>query len=250
MTSLKTRLRKSHRQVDLAYFRLEVDVEFGPGVTAIFGPSGGGKSTWLECIAGVQDPEDGAVVMGDRVLFDSQHNVNVPASQRGVGYIFQDAALFPHMTVRANVEYGLHEKPARERYAEAQRSMETFHIENLADKNASSISGGERQRVALARALVRNPQCLLLDEPLSALDHDTKLKIMDDVLEWNHARNVPILMVTHALEEVFAMADRVLVLEQGRVIASGEPQRVLAAHRDRLISSLTSPPSAAPDLLS
>lgn len=249
-TRLQSRVAKAHRQKGSAEFRLEVDAEFGPGVTAIFGPSGSGKSTWLECIAGVQHPEDGAVVMGDRVLFDSQHSVNVAPSQRGIGYIFQDAALFPHMSVRANVEYGLHERPARERRAEAQHSMEAFHIEDLAEKNASSISGGERQRVALARALVRNPQCVLLDEPFSALDYDTKLKIMDDVLGWDRTRQVPVLLVTHALEEVLAMAARVIVLERGRVIDEGRPDNVLAPQRERLLARLVPEPLGRHDLLS
>lgn len=249
-TRLQTRVTRAHHQKGSAGFRLEVDAEFGPGVTAIFGPSGSGKSTWLECVAGVQHPEDGAVVMGDRVLFDSHHNVNVAPSQRGIGYIFQDAALFPHMTVRANVEYGLHERPARERRAKAQHSMETFHIENLAERSASSISGGERQRVALARALVRDPRCVMLDEPFSALDCDTKLKIIDDVMEWNRTRQVPVLLVTHALEEVLAMAARVIVLERGRVIDEGRPDKVLAPQRERLLARLVPGTSAQRDLLS
>lgn len=244
------RLRKTFRQRGAPDFILDVDCEVGPGVTAIFGPSGSGKSTWLECIAGLQQPDAGRVALNGRTLSDVTSGIHLPPAGRNLGYVFQNAALFPHMTVQQNVEYGLVDLPPRERAETSRQILETFHIAHLAGKHPAVISGGERQRVALARALVRNPQLILLDEPFSALDYVTKLKIMDDVLYWNHARNLPILMVTHALEEVFAMADRVIVLEEGRVIASGKPPAVLAGHRDRLLASLTSPPYAARDLLS
>ncbi len=248
--SLHARVTQTHRQRSAPPFQLDVDTDFGPGVTAIFGVSGSGKSTWLECIAGLQRPDSGVITLGDVVFFDSAKSLDVAPARRGIGYIFQGAALFPHMTVRANVEYGLHALAAAERRATAQRSLDAFHIADLAEKNAGAISGGERQRVALARALVRDPRCLLLDEPFSALDYLTKLKIMDDALAWNRERQIPILLVTHALEEVLAMAERVLVLEQGRVTAAGDPQTVLAPQRERLLARLTSTSSPSRDLLS
>ncbi|MEO6119498.1 MAG: ATP-binding cassette domain-containing protein [Terriglobales bacterium] len=250
MNALHTRLSKTHIQPAASPFHLEVEADFPPGVTAIFGVSGSGKSTWLECIAGLQSPESGTVTLGSDNLFDSAKGIDVPPARRGIGYIFQNAALFPHLTVRANVEYGLHALSAAERRTAAQNSMETFHVANLAGKNAEAISGGERQRVALARALVRDPRCLLLDEPFSALDYSTKTRIMEDVLEWNRGRQIPILLVTHALEEVLAMAGRVVVLEHGRVAAGGAPHSVLAAQRQWLLAGLASPPTPTRDLLS
>ena len=247
---LHTRIVKTHSQRGAADFRLDTDARFAAGVTTIFGPSGSGKSTWLECIAGLQRPDSGKILFGGETLFDSERNIHLAPARRGIGYIFQNAALFPHLSVRANVEYGLHALPASERRDEAQCSMDAFHIGHLAEKNAQAISGGERQRVALARALVRGPNCLLLDEPFSALDHDTKLKIMEDVLAWNRDWRIPILLVTHALEEVLAMARNVVVLEQGRVVAEGEPETVLAPQRERLLASLAASPGHADDLLS
>lgn len=247
---LHTKVTKTHRQRGAAAFHLEVDAGFGAGVTAIFGVSGSGKSTWLECIAGLQQPESGRITFDQETLFDAAKSIRASPARRGIGYIFQNAALFPHMTVRANVEYGLHALPATARRDTAQHSLDAFHIGDLAGKRADAISGGERQRVALARALVRNPRCLLLDEPFSALDYLTKLKIMDDVLEWNRERHIPILLVTHALEEVFAMAEQVMVLDQGRLTASGDPHTVLAPQRERLLARLRETSSRPGNLLS
>lgn len=235
MSVLRTRIRKTHRP---GGFILDVAADFEPGVTAIFGPSGSGKTTWLECIAGMQRPEEGQVSLGETRWFDAEQGLDLRPGRRGLGYIFQNAALFPHLPVRANVEYGIHTLASPERQARAQQMMATFHVAHLAEAQAISISGGERQRVALARALVRDPRCLLLDEPFSALDLATKRKIMDDVVAWNAERRVPILLVTHALEEVLTMAERVLVLENGRVVAEGAPAQVLAVQRNQFIASL------------
>jgi molybdate transport system ATP-binding protein len=233
MTTLHTQVRKAY-----AAFQLDVDATFSPGVTAIFGSSGSGKTTWLECIAGLQRLDDGNIVFGDTTWFDFAKNINLSPGRRGLGYIFQSAALFPHLTVRANVEYGLHTLGSRERHQRGREAMAAFHIEHIADQHAARISGGERQRVALARALVRDPKCLLLDEPFSALDFNAKRRLMDDLLSWNEARHIPILLVTHALEEVLAMAHEVLVLQAGRVIAQGRPIEVLNAQREQLLASL------------
>ncbi|HUS18688.1 MAG TPA: ATP-binding cassette domain-containing protein [Terriglobales bacterium] len=252
MTRLHSRIVKAHTFRGVSSFKLDVEANFPAGVTGVFGPSGSGKSTWLECIAGVQRPLQGKIALGERVLFDDAAGVSLSPAQRGIGYIFQDAALFPHMNVRANVEYGLTHFAATEVRLRAQGAMETFGVAALADQKIRRISGGERQRVALARALVRDPQCLLLDEPFSALDHDTTMKIMDDILDWNRRREqpIPIVLVTHALEEVLAMAERVITLSQGRILAKGHPHQVLAAQRERLLAHLSAPPKPATDLLS
>lgn len=247
MSTLRSRVVKTHQQRGAQSFRLDVNAEFSPGVTAIFGASGSGKSTWLECIAGLQRPDQGEVALDGEAWFDHAGGMDVPPRRRGIGYLFQSAALFPHLTIRANVEYGLHDVPRLQRRSIAQRSLDAFHINHLADKRADGISGGERQRVSLARALVRNPRCLLLDEPFSALDLGAKTGIMDDILAWNRERPVPVLLVTHALEEVLAMAERVVVVELGRIVAEGRPREVLAQQRDQLVSRLK---AAGDDLLS
>jgi molybdate transport system ATP-binding protein len=250
MTTLQTRIVKSHAQPSQPDFRLDVSAEFSAGVTAVFGPSGSGKSTWLECIAGLQPADSGIVVLGNVKFFDSNQGIYLSPSRRKIGYMFQNAALFPHLSVRKNVEYGLAHLSATKRREEAQGMLEAFHLGHLAEKISAAISGGERQRVALARALVREPQCLLLDEPFSALDYDTKLKIMDDVLEWNRVHRIPIVLVTHALEEVLSLAKRVIALDKGCIIAEGDPHIVLSPQRERLLATLTAAPSRSSDLLS
>jgi len=246
MSTLQMRLRKSFRPRGAPDFLLDVECEAGPGITAIFGPSGSGKSTWLECIAGLQQPDAGRITLNGQVLSDVTAGVHIPPASRNLGYVFQNAALFPHMTIRQNVEYGLASLPQRERAAASREMLERFHVAHLTEKRPAAISGGERQRVALARALVRRPDCLLLDEPFSALDHDTKARIMDDLLAWNLERRIPVLLVTHSLEEVFSVAGRAIVLEAGKVTADGRPGQVLSAQKERLLASL----SPALDLLS
>ena len=164
--------------------------------------------------------------------------MNVPVQRRGIGYVFQDLALFPHLTVGKNVEYGLADIPRSGRRQNADAILESFHIAHLRDRKPGEISGGERQRVALARALVTDPCVLLLDEPLAALDAATKSKIIDDLRAWNEAHAIPILYVTHNREEVFALGDRVLVLENGRIIADGTPHGVMAAPRRESLAQL------------
>lgn len=231
MTRLRTAIRKSHGR-----FRLDVAADFRSGVTAIFGPSGSGKTTWLECIAGLQMPDAGSIYLGEECWLDSERRLSLAPARRGLGYVFQSAALFPHLNVRANVEYGIAERPDRRELGDA--ALDAFHIRHLAGERAGLISGGERQRVALARTLVRDPKCLLLDEPFSALDCVTKRKLMDDLLAWSSDRRIPILLVTHALEEVLAMAEQVVVLEAGQVVTTGEPRIVLATQREQLLAGL------------
>ena len=159
-----------------ASFRLDVDLEAPPGITILFGASGAGKSTILGCIAGLQTPDEGSVVIGDSRLFDSASAINTPANRRGVGYLFQSPALFPHMSVARNIEYGLAALDAAERKERVGEIMDSFRVSPLAQRRPGEISGGERQRVALARTLVTRPRVLLLDEPLTALDAVTKAR--------------------------------------------------------------------------
>jgi molybdate transport system ATP-binding protein len=176
-------------------------------------------------------------VVGDRVFFDHAQLANLPTQSRKLGYVFQDLALFPHLTVRKNVEYGLGQDGS-ERRKKSDAILQSFRIEHLRDRKPKEISGGERQRVALARALVTDPCVLLLDEPLAALDAGTKSKIIEDLRAWNAAHGIPILYVTHNREEVFALGDRVLVLENGRIVADGTPHGVMAAPRRESLAQL------------
>ena len=219
-------------------FVLEVAFEVSSGFTILFGPSGAGKTTLLDCIAGLTKPDSGTISIGERVLFDSSRSVDVASSKRRAGYVFQDLALFPHMTVEQNVAYGLQHLPHAERTRRTGLILVAFRIGHLARRNAREISGGERQRTALARTLVTDPEVLLLDEPLAALDAAAKARIIDDLREWNRAHQIPILYVTHSREEVFALGERVLVLDAGRIVAQGTPHEVMAAPQQETVAQL------------
>ena len=220
---------EKHLRSDDNEFLVDVDFEVPPGFTILFGASGAGKTTLLDCLAGLTTPDAGRVSIGDRVLFDSSLNVNVSTAKRRAGYVFQSLALFPHMTVEQNVAYGLAHLSRSELSHRVNSLLDAFRISHLAKRKARSISGGESQRVALARTLVTDPKFLLLDEPLAALDSPTKAQIMDDLRDWNRAHNIPILYVTHSRDEVFALGERVIVIDAGRILAQGTPHEVLSA---------------------
>ncbi len=162
-------------------FVLEVEFQAGPGFTILFGPSGAGKTTLLDCVAGLATPDSGRISVGDRTLFNVSERTDLPVAKRRIGYVFQNLALFPHLTVEQNVQYGLAHLPQAERAAQASAILQAFRIEALARRYPREISGGESQRTALARTLVTDPAVLLLDEPLAALDAATKTKIIDDL---------------------------------------------------------------------
>jgi molybdate transport system ATP-binding protein len=213
-------------------FTLDVTMEAPPGITIVFGASGSGKSTLLRSVAGLIGPEAGLISIGGRILFDASNHLSVPVRQRRVGYVFQQLALFPHMSIADNLAYGLHDRPAHVRREQIGAIAESFRIQHVLTSRPDAISGGERQRAALARSLVTTPDVLLLDEPLSALDHAAQSRIMDDLRAWNTAHDIPILYVTHAHREVFALGDRVVVLDHGRLVASGVPHEVLHLPED------------------
>ena len=229
--ALSLRLRKR-----FGGFNLEVDCNISPGITILFGPSGAGKTTLLDCIAGLAAPDSGRIAIGERLLFDREKRV--PVQRRRVGYVFQDLALFPHLSVEKNVHYGLSGLSQAERSRRSDAVLQSFRVADLKLRKPGEISGGERQRVALARALVTDPCVLLLDEPLAALDAATKSKIIADLREWNQAHRIPILYVTHSREEVFALGERVVVLENGGIIAQGTPHEVMTAPRQETVAQL------------
>jgi molybdate transport system ATP-binding protein len=232
--ALRARICKRLGSGEAAAFQIEVEFEAPAGITILFGASGAGKTTILHCIAGLQKPNEGSISIGAAGLFDSAAGVDLPLHRRQVGYLFQTLALFPHMSVEHNVRYGLATLSAGERDGRVSDVLNSFHIADLARRRPGEISGGERQRVALARTLVTRPRVLLLDEPLSALDLVTKARIVADLRAWNQRFRIPILYVTHDRSEVFALAEQMLVLNKGRIIAQGLPQDVL--HRPEMES--------------
>ena len=228
---LKAQLRKARSGRPPSSFLLDVALEIPPGITIVFGPSGAGKSTLLDCIAGLLKPDSGRIETAGEVLLDVERRVDVPPAKRKIAYVFQSLALFPHMTVEQNVAYGLADLPAPQRASRVKAMLEAFGVRQLANRKAHEISGGEQQRVALARSLATSPRVLLLDEPLTALDEGLKKSIMEDLRRWNAAQNIPILYVTHSRGEVDALGERVIVLEQGKIISTGTPHEVLDAPR-------------------
>jgi len=219
-------------------FTLDVDFALSPGVTILFGASGAGKTTLLDCLAGLTRPDSGHIAFANENWFDDRLQINVPVRARRIGYVFQDLALFPHLSVEQNVQYGISRLDASERRARTDAVLESFRIAHMRGRKPGEISGGERQRVALARALVTDPRLLLLDEPLAGLDAPTKSKIVDDLRAWNSAHRIPILYVTHDREEVFALGEHVLALENGQIIAQGTPHEVMTAPRQELVAQL------------
>ena len=234
--TLKARVRKTLSGDVAPSFLMDLDVEAPPGITILFGPSGAGKSTLLDSIAGLTQPDAGRIAIGAEVFFDSDKKVNMYTQQRQVAYVFQTLALFPHMTVEANVAYGLRDAPEQARSVWVAEILQMFRVEKLCGRKPREISGGEKQRVALARSLVTLPRVLLLDEPLTGLDADLKASIIDDLRAWNAAHKIPILYVTHSREEVDALGERVIALEHGKIVSEGTPREVLDAPRRRRLA--------------
>jgi molybdate transport system ATP-binding protein len=233
---LAAQIRKERRNSDASSFLLDVSMEVPPGITILFGPSGAGKSTLLDCVAGLARPDAGRIVVGEEVLFDSSNGINLPAQKRRAAYVFQALALFPHLTVEENVAYGLRDLPEEDRQRRVAEILAAFRVEKLRRQKPGAISGGERQRAALARSLVTDPRVLLLDEPLTGLDAELKATIVDDLRTWNAAKRIPILYVTHSREEVDALGERVIALENGHVASHGAPMDVLDAPRRKKLA--------------
>jgi molybdate transport system ATP-binding protein len=215
-------------QLDLEYrtgaFALRVQAGLGGRFAAVFGPSGAGKTTLLECIAGLRPGARGRIALDGAVVLDSAHGVELPPESRGVGYVPQDAALFPHLSVRANLRFARPHGPGRLGFDEVVGVLE---LESLLDRPPVALSGGERQRVALGRALLAQPRLLLLDEPLAGIEAGLKARIFPCLRRVRDELDVPTLYVTHNLAEVWALCNEALVLRQGQVVGQGEPRALL-----------------------
>ncbi|HUO93143.1 MAG TPA: molybdenum ABC transporter ATP-binding protein [Rhizomicrobium sp.] len=192
-----------------------------PGITALFGPSGAGKSTVANAVAGLFRPAEGRIVLGDRIVFDSKERIFLPPRARRVGYVFQDSRLFPHMSVENNLRFGWRRAEPRADANEFARIVDMLGLESLLARKPAKLSGGEKSRVALGRALLSSPDLLILDEPLAALDAARKAEILPWLERLRDAARLPMIFVTHALDEVARLADQVVLLRKGRVEARG-----------------------------
>ena len=212
-------------------FRVALDLAVGRETVALVGPSGAGKTTVLRAIAGLDRPEGGRIELDGTVLFDAETGIDVAPERRSVGFVFQDYALFPHMTVEQNVRFAGGDR--------VHELLERLEIGRLAKARPASLSGGERQRVGLARALARDPGVLLLDEPLSALDAHTRATVRAELRELLEGFDLPTLLVTHDYEDAAALAGRIGVLVEGRLLQVGTPAELIASPADPFVASFT-----------
>lgn len=210
---LKVEILKKHPG-----FTVDIAFEFDRGILVLFGPSGSGKTTVLNCIAGLQQPDAGRISLDDRLFFSAGDGISTPARNRRIGYVFQDYALFPHLTVKGNVMYGIprHCKKGKNFRIGAMDVMDMLKVAHLQDRYPCQLSGGEKQRIALARALMVEPDLLLLDEPLSALDHRNRINLQAELKQLQQVWKIPFVLVTHSRREMQKLADEILFLEQGR----------------------------------
>jgi len=230
---LEVRLEKR-----LPGFALDVAWDAGAEVVALFGPSGAGKSLTLRCLAGLVHPDAGRIVVNGAVFFDRQLGIDVPTQQRRLGYVFQGYALFPHLTVAGNVGFGLSGRPRAERARRTEEILDRLGLADLGARHPGELSGGQQQRVALGRALAVDPDLLLLDEPLSALDAPLRRQLREELIgivrEWGKAT----VLITHDLAEAFHLADRVVVYEAGRVVQAGPKGELLSAPASERVARL------------
>jgi molybdate transport system ATP-binding protein len=201
-------------------------------VTVLFGPSGAGKTTILRSLAGLERPNTGRICFGEEVWFDAESGVMMRPQKRSIGYVFQDYALFPHLTVNQNVAYGLKEEARDLRASKLEKILQLVKLDGLGNRKPKELSGGEQQRVALARALVREPRLLLLDEPLSALDLPTRKHVRGEFAKLLHDLRIPTVLVTHDWTEALSLGDQLVVMVRGKVRQTGHPQKVFSAPED------------------
>ena len=207
-------------------FHLDVSWEVGDELAVVFGPSGSGKSLTLQLIAGHMKPDKGCISLGETVMFDTASNRALPPQKRRIGYVFQDLALFPHMTVEKNILYGAAGISLEDRNRRLRDIMDLFHLEGLEQKLPCEISGGQKQRVAFARALIRQPDLLLLDEPFSALDSQLRTEMRDYLRDIRKLYRIPVVLVTHDIFEAYCLADRVIVYADGKNVNMGTPHEI------------------------
>jgi len=225
---IQARIRK-HYAVgpESSAFDLDVEFEAADGVTVLFGASGAGKTLTLDCIAGFARPDSGRILLDDRILYDADAGVSLRPQHRDCGYVFQNYALFPHMTLRGNLEFAAERLPRLERHRRVNDMLERFRVSEFAGRYPHEVSGGQKQRCSIARALIVHPRLLLLDEPARGLDAPLRDDLYDVLRELREEFRVPILLVTHDLDAAFAVGDEMLVYEGGRIAQRGKAAEVL-----------------------
>lgn len=230
-----------YAKIEKNYGKFRLDVEFSSesGVLGLLGASGCGKSLTLRCIAGIERPDAGRIVLNGRVLFDSAEKIDLPPQERRVGYLFQQYALFPNMTVEKNIAAGAHSLPKQERDRAVAAMMERMQISDLRGKYPAQLSGGQQQRAALARILINEPEALLLDEPFSALDAHLRDKMQREVMAIVRDFGKTTLLVSHSRDEVYRMADEIAVYADGRIDAFGEKHALFREPGTRTAAVLT-----------
>jgi molybdate transport system ATP-binding protein len=209
-----------------AAFTLDVQFRAAAGITAFFGPSGAGKTLILECIAGFVKPDAGRILLDDRILFDAQAGVYIRPQNRRCGYVFQNYALFPHMTLRENLLFAAARSPRRERHRRAGEMLERFRLTDVGGRRPHEVSGGQKQRCSIARALIGAPRVLLLDEPARGLDAPLRAELYAVLREVRAEFGTPVLLVTHNLRECLELSDEMIVIHEGAIVQSGAPADV------------------------
>jgi len=218
----------------------EVDVRFGcdAGVTVLFGASGSGKTLTLEALAGFLRPDRGRILLNDEILFDAESGVCLPPQRRGIGYVFQNDALFPHMTLEQNLAFGIARLPVLERHRRVRAMLERFGLGTLATRRPHELSGGQKQRASIARALVTEPRLLLLDEPVRGFDYPLRQDFYEILRDVRQNYRIPILLVTHDMKEGFELAAQMAVYEAGRIVQTGAPEEILLHPRSPSVARL------------
>ena len=220
---IKARIKKA-----LGGFTLDAEFEFRSGVTVLFGASGSGKTLTLDCLAGFRQPDEGRILLDDAILFDAAAKVNVPARERRCGYVFQNYALFPHLTLRQNLEFAVEPLPRLERHRRVNEMVERFKLSDAVSRRPAQLSGGQRQRGSIARALLASPKVLLLDEPARGLDAPLRNDLYEVLRQVRAEFSLPVVLVTHDLDEGCQLGDEMLIMSQGRVVQSGPPAHIVA----------------------
>lgn len=230
---VKVDLKKQYNEADYngkkgvkKAFTLDVSFEMENELVVLFGPSGSGKTTLFKCISGITELDDGKITVGNKVYFDKNKKINLPIQKRNLGYVFQNYTLFPHMSVRKNIECGLKDWEKKAREERVMEMLNLLHIEELETRYPAQLSGGQKQRVALARALAPKPEILLLDEPFSALDLEIRTELAEKIKNLQTRIGIPLLFITHNLEEAFLLADKLLILHGGKAQQFGAPEEI------------------------
>lgn len=219
---LQVRIEKT-----LGPFKVDVAFEVKPGLTVLFGPSGCGKSTVLNCLAGLLAPDKGSITVAGTKFFDDAAAINLPPQARHVGYVFQNPSLFPHLTVAENICFGIDRWDKEKQQARGAHLLELLKLQGLENRKVTQLSGGQIQRVALARALAPEPKLILLDEPFSALDDRLRKQLAAELQSMQKQLQLPMVLVTHSRSEALQVADTVVLIDEGKVVGVGDPQRLL-----------------------